>query len=75
MPLGRPGCVSCQTETDFQVMFNARLKVLIENAGGRVDGIFLCPHAPEAECDCRKPRPGLLLQAAKASTSIWPARS
>ena len=45
---------------------NARLKVLIENAGGRVDGIFLCPHAPEAECDCRKPRPGLLLQAAKA---------
>lgn len=45
---------------------NSRLKALIEDAGGRVDGIFLCPHAPEAECDCRKPKPGLLLQAAQA---------
>ena len=45
---------------------NCRLKAFIEDAGGRVDGIFLCPHAPEAECDCRKPKPGLLLQAAQA---------
>lgn len=45
---------------------NCRLKALIEDAGGRVDGIFLCPHAPEADCDCRKPKPGLLLQAAQA---------
>lgn len=45
---------------------NCRLKALIEDTGGRVDGIFLCPHAPEADCDCRKPRPGLLLQAAQA---------
>lgn len=45
---------------------NCRLKALIEDAGGRVDGIFLCPHAPETDCDCRKPRPGLLLQAAQA---------
>jgi D-glycero-D-manno-heptose 1,7-bisphosphate phosphatase len=45
---------------------NCRLKALIEDAGGRVDGIFLCPHAPEAACDCRKPKPGLLLQAAQA---------
>lgn len=44
---------------------NHRLAALIEEAGGRVDGIFLCPHAPEADCDCRKPKPGLLLQAAK----------
>ena len=44
---------------------NCRLATLIEEAGGRVDGIFLCPHAPEADCDCRKPKPGLLLQAAK----------
>jgi D-glycero-D-manno-heptose 1,7-bisphosphate phosphatase len=44
---------------------NHRLAGLIEEAGGRVDGIFLCPHTPEAGCDCRKPKPGLLLQAAK----------
>jgi D-glycero-D-manno-heptose 1,7-bisphosphate phosphatase len=29
-------------------------------AGGRVDGIFYCPHAQDAGCSCRKPRPGLL---------------
>ena len=23
----------------------------------------MCPHAPKANCDCRKPKPGLLLQA------------
>ncbi len=37
----------------------------IERFGGRVDGVFMCPHAPEDACSCRKPSPGLLLQAAK----------
>jgi D-glycero-D-manno-heptose 1,7-bisphosphate phosphatase len=31
---------------------------------GRVDGAYLCPHAPQDQCDCRKPKPGLLTQAA-----------
>jgi D-glycero-D-manno-heptose 1,7-bisphosphate phosphatase len=48
------------------VEINQRLAKTIEQAGGRVDGIFMCPHAPEDECDCRKPKPGLLLQAAQA---------
>ncbi len=29
--------------------------------GGRVDAVFFCPHTPEDACDCRKPRPGLIL--------------
>lgn len=29
-------------------------------AGGRIDGIFYCPHANDAGCNCRKPKPGLL---------------
>ncbi len=28
--------------------------------GGRIDGIFYCPHAQDAGCECRKPKPGLL---------------
>jgi D-glycero-D-manno-heptose 1,7-bisphosphate phosphatase len=44
---------------------NLRLIRQIENAGGRIDGVFMCPHAPEDACDCRKPRPGLLHQAAQ----------
>jgi D-glycero-D-manno-heptose 1,7-bisphosphate phosphatase len=34
----------------------------IESAGGRIDKIVYCPHLPDAGCDCRKPRPGLLKQ-------------
>lgn len=34
----------------------------IENAGGRLAGIFTCPHRPDEGCDCRKPLPGLLRQ-------------
>lgn len=34
-------------------------------AGGRVDGIFYCPHAQDAGCDCRKPKPGLLEEIAR----------
>ena len=37
----------------------------IERAGGRVDGVYMCPHAPQAGCPCRKPRPGLILEAAR----------
>ncbi len=45
---------------------NRRVVAEIEKNGGRVDGVFVCPHAPADACDCRKPRPGLLLQAAAA---------
>lgn len=34
-------------------------------AGARIDGAFYCPHAPEDGCACRKPLPGLLLDAAR----------
>ncbi|MBI2566333.1 MAG: D-glycero-beta-D-manno-heptose 1,7-bisphosphate 7-phosphatase [Candidatus Schekmanbacteria bacterium] len=43
---------------------HARLLAAIEREGGRVDGVFFCPHRPEDHCPCRKPRPGLLLRAA-----------
>ena len=32
--------------------------------GGRIDAVYYCPHAPADDCTCRKPKPGLLLQAA-----------
>ncbi len=45
---------------------NQRVTATVEQAGGRLDGTWMCPHAPQADCACRKPRPGLLLQAAAA---------
>jgi D-glycero-D-manno-heptose 1,7-bisphosphate phosphatase len=44
---------------------NQRVVLAIEQAGGRVDAVFICPHAPDDHCACRKPEPGLLLGAAK----------
>jgi D-glycero-D-manno-heptose 1,7-bisphosphate phosphatase len=45
---------------------NRRLIAKLEKAGCRIDGVFMCPHAPEAQCSCRKPQPGLILQAVQA---------
>lgn len=30
--------------------------------GGRIDAVFFCPHTPEEDCDCRKPKPGMMLE-------------
>ncbi len=55
------GLISLETAEDI----NQRLVQLIEQEGGKVDGVFMCPHHPNAACACRKPKPGLLLQAAE----------
>ena len=50
---------------------NARMEGELRAAGARLDGVYVCVHHPSegeppyrADCDCRKPRPGLLLRAA-----------
>ena len=30
--------------------------------GGRVDALFYCPHTADSNCDCRKPKPGMLIE-------------
>lgn len=42
---------------------HARMLAEIRAHGGRIDEIFVCPHHPQENCLCRKPKPGLLLQA------------
>jgi D-glycero-D-manno-heptose 1,7-bisphosphate phosphatase len=42
---------------------NRLMTSAVERAGGRIDGVFCCMHAPDAGCACRKPAPGLLLEA------------
>lgn len=44
---------------------NRRLVNLIRHHGGQVDGVYMCVHKPDEGCFCRKPRPGLLLQATR----------
>ena len=44
---------------------HARLRELLAAEGITLDGIYVCPHAPEEGCRCRKPLPTLLEQAAR----------
>lgn len=44
---------------------NCRMAAEIVRAGGRIDAVIYCPHRPEEACRCRKPQPGLLLEAAR----------
>jgi D-glycero-D-manno-heptose 1,7-bisphosphate phosphatase len=41
---------------------HAKMHKLLATAGGRVEAIFYCPHAPDQACRCRKPLPGLFEQ-------------
>lgn len=50
---------------DFEAMCE-KMDVLLDQAGGYVDGVFFCPHAPEDGCECRKPKAGLLEQIEEA---------
>ncbi|HQT81143.1 MAG: D-glycero-beta-D-manno-heptose-1,7-bisphosphate 7-phosphatase [Ferrovum sp. 37-45-19] len=37
----------------------------LSQVGGRIDGIFFCPHSNEANCNCRKPKTGLFEEIAR----------
>jgi D-glycero-D-manno-heptose 1,7-bisphosphate phosphatase len=43
-------------------VMHAKLNQLLARQGGRIDAVFFCPHAPDEQCDCRKPLPGLFRQ-------------
>ena len=52
------------SEADLEAM-HEKLRKLLATRGVAIDGIFYCPHGPEANCICRKPKPGLLFKIAK----------
>ncbi len=41
---------------------HAKMFKLLAAAGGKIDAVFFCPHAPDDACHCRKPAPGLFEQ-------------
>ncbi len=44
---------------------HATLRHELEKLGGKVNDIAYCPHLPDDNCDCRKPKPGLYQTLAK----------
>tara|TARA_S200000501_G_C20262966_1_gene499417 strand:- start:2 stop:532 length:531 start_codon:yes stop_codon:yes gene_type:complete len=49
------------SDTDLQKI-HKKMIAIVTASGGEICGIKYCPHAPETECNCRKPKPGLLEQ-------------
>ena len=56
---------------ELLVAVHEKMAALLAEQGAHVDGIYVCPHHPEAKkeeyrlnCDCRKPKTGLLVRAA-----------
>ncbi len=50
------------TEEDLAAVHD-KMRSEAAAAGGRIDSIYYCPHGWDEGCDCRKPRPGMLIQA------------
>ena len=50
------------TEDDFQKL-TQWMKNELAQQGVIIDAVFHCPHTDSDQCDCRKPKPGLFLQA------------
>ena len=48
------------------LQMHEKMNNLIKAAGGVPVDVFFCPHKPDAGCDCRKPKPGLLQTAMAA---------
>jgi D-glycero-D-manno-heptose 1,7-bisphosphate phosphatase len=44
---------------------HANMVEAVRRFGGRLDAVLYCPHRPDEGCNCRKPKPGLLLEAAR----------
>lgn len=53
---------------------NARMVEAVAEAGGEIAGVYVCPHIDGDLCECRKPKPGLIDQAA-SELALDPARA
>ncbi|MFC1886143.1 D-glycero-beta-D-manno-heptose 1,7-bisphosphate 7-phosphatase [Thermodesulfobacteriota bacterium] len=42
---------------------HANMKKAVESRGGKITDILFCPHTPDDDCRCRKPKPGMILKA------------
>ncbi|MFC1943187.1 D-glycero-beta-D-manno-heptose 1,7-bisphosphate 7-phosphatase [Chloroflexota bacterium] len=54
------------------ILFNQAMRERLAKEGAYINAIYYCPHHPEAtveryrvDCDCRKPKPGMLIKAHK----------
>ncbi len=51
-------------ETDTMIAIHDKMFKALAQVGGHIDAIFFCPHTQEDNCECRKPKPGMLREIA-----------
>ncbi len=52
--------------SEQQVMnIHDQMVTQIAERGGKIRAVYYCPHAPDDKCGCRKPKPGMLIRAAR----------
>ena len=49
-------------DMDTLTAIHAKMRRELAAVGGSVDAVFMCPHGPDDDCTCRKPRPGMFEQ-------------
>ncbi|MCF6248037.1 MAG: D-glycero-beta-D-manno-heptose 1,7-bisphosphate 7-phosphatase [Desulfobacula sp.] len=52
------------SQKTLDAIFN-KMRKGVETADGKIKDIFFCPHTPDDKCSCRKPKPKMILDAAK----------
>ena len=59
------GIARGMVSADAVEQIHRRLLEQVRNAGGQITEVYVCPHDYSDLCDCRKPKPGMLLRAAR----------
>jgi len=49
-------------DMDTLTAIHTKMRRELAAAGGSIDAVFMCPHGPDDNCTCRKPRPGMFEQ-------------
>ena len=44
------------------IAIHDKMHKTLAQVGGRIDAVFYCPHTADSECECRKPKPGMLTE-------------
>jgi len=51
-------------DTDTLMKIHLKMIDAVRAKGGDIDAVFYCPHTPDDDCECRKPKPGLFVEIA-----------
>ena len=61
---GEQGCALLQPyDMATLITIHEKMYKALAHAGGRIDGIFYCPHTADSACECRKPKPGMAMSS------------